>query len=99
MRVTDLFGQTLREAPADAQVPSHRLLLRGAFVRQVSAGIYAWLPMGLRVLRKIERIVREEMNAAGAVEILMPLLQPSDPWHRTGRVEAYGPVLYRLHDR
>jgi prolyl-tRNA synthetase len=99
MRVGNLFGQTLRDAPADAQIPSHRLLVRGAFIRQVAAGVYVWLPLGLRVLRKVEQIVREEMDRAGAVELLMSLLQPGELWQRSGRWDAYGPVLYRFKDR
>jgi prolyl-tRNA synthetase len=99
MRAGDLFGQTLREAPADAEIPSHKLLVRGAFIRRVAAGVYAWLPLGYRVLRKVEQIVREEMDRAGAVELLMSLLQPGDLWQRSGRWDSYGPVLYRLKDR
>ena len=99
MRAGELFGQTLREAPADAEIPSHKLLVRGAFIRRVAAGVYAWLPLGFRVLRKVEQIVREEMDRAGAVELLMSLLQPGDMWQRSGRWDTYGPVLYRLKDR
>lgn len=99
MRASNLFGQTLRDAPADAEIPSHKLLVRGAFIRRVTAGIYAWLPLGYRVLRKVSQIVREEMDVAGAVELLMPLLQPAELWRRTGRWEGYGPVLYRIKDR
>ncbi len=99
MRAGKLFGQTLREAPADAEIPSHKLLVRGAFIRRVTAGIYAWLPLGYRVLRKVSQIVREEMDDSGAVELLMPLLQPAELWQRTGRWEGYGPVLYRIKDR
>jgi prolyl-tRNA synthetase len=99
MRAGNLFGQTLREAPSDAEIPSHKLLVRGAFIRRVTAGIYAWLPLGYRVLRKVSQIVREEMDVAGAVELLMPLLQPAELWQRTGRWEGYGPVLYRIKDR
>jgi prolyl-tRNA synthetase len=99
MRVGNLFGQTLREAPSDAEVPSHKLLVRGAFIRRVAAGVYAWLPLGFRVLKKVEQIVREEMDRAGAVELLMSLLQPGELWQRSGRWDEYGPVLYRLKDR
>ena len=99
MRVGELFGQTLREAPADAEIPSHKLLVRGGFIRRVAAGVYAWLPLGFRVLKNVERIVREEMDRAGAVELLMSLLQPGDLWQRSGRWAAYGPVLYRIKDR
>src|SRR5437879_4462112 len=94
MLVRDLFGQTLRSAPSDAQTPSHKLLIRGAFVRQVAAGIYAWLPLGLRVLRNVERIVREEMDAAGAQEVVTPILQPSESWKTSGRYAIYGDGLY-----
>ncbi len=89
----------MREAPADAEVPSHKLLIRGAFIRQIAAGIYAWLPLGLRVLERVTQIVREEMNNQGAVELLLPLLQPGELWKRTGRWDDYGPVLYRIKDR
>jgi prolyl-tRNA synthetase len=99
MRAGKLFGQTLREAPTDAEIPSHKLLVRGAFIRRVTAGIYAWLQPGYRVLRNVSQIVREEMDAAGAVEVLLPLLQPAELWQRTGRWEGYGPVLYRIKDR
>ncbi len=98
-RISDLFGQRLREAPSDAEIPSHKLLVRGGFVRRVAAGVWAWLPFGLRVLRNVERIVREEMDRAGAVELLMSTLQPGDLWKRSGNWVNYGPVLYRLQDR
>src|SRR5205807_10421392 len=84
---------------SDAQIPSHRLLVRGAFIRQVAAGVFAWLPLGFRVLRNVEQIVREEMDRAGAIELLMSLLQPGELWQRSGRWNTYGPVLYRLKDR
>ncbi len=99
MRRTALLGQTLRDAPSDAEIPSHKLLVRGAFIRRVAAGVYAWLPLGFRVLKKVEQIVREEMDRAGAVELLMSLLQPGDLWQKSGRWDTYGPVLYRLKDR
>ncbi len=99
MRAGSLFGQTLRDAPADAEVPSHKLLVRGAFIRQIAAGIYAWLPLGLRVLFRVSQIVREEMNAQGASELLVPLLQPGELWKKTGRWDEFGPVLYRIKDR
>ena len=99
MRASRLFGLTLREAPSDAQVPSHRLLVRGAFIRQVAAGVFAWLPLGRRVLLKIERIVRDEMDAAGASELLMPIVQPAELWEQTGRwQDAMGGELYRFED-
>jgi len=99
VHIQNLFGQTLRDAPSDAEIPSHKLLVRGAFVRRVAAGIYAWLPLGFRVLKRVEQIVREEMDRAGAVELLMSLLQPRELWQKSGRWDTYGPVLYRLKDR
>jgi prolyl-tRNA synthetase len=99
MRLTRYFLPLLKETPAEAQIVSHRLMLRAGLVRQEAAGIYAWLPLGFRVLRKIEQIVREEMDRAGAVEILMPTLQPSELWRETGRYDAYGPEMLRIKDR
>jgi prolyl-tRNA synthetase len=99
MRLSRYFMPVLRETPAEAQIVSHRLMLRAGLVRQEAAGIYAWLPLGFRVLKKIEQIVREEMNRAGAVEILMPTLQPADLWRETGRYDAYGPEMLRIKDR
>ncbi|HZD79064.1 MAG TPA: proline--tRNA ligase, partial [Actinomycetota bacterium] len=85
MRLSQLFAPTLREDPAEAEIASHRLLLRAAFIRQVAAGVYTTLPLGLRSMRKIERVVREEMDASGAQEIRMPIVLPSEPWRATGR--------------
>jgi prolyl-tRNA synthetase len=99
MRLSRYFLPTLKETPAEAQIVSHRLMLRAGLIRQEAAGIYAWLPLGFRVLKKIEQIVREEMNRAGAVEILMPTLQPSELWKETGRYDAYGPEMLRIQDR
>jgi prolyl-tRNA synthetase len=99
MRLSVLFARTLREDPADADAPSHRLLLRGAFIRRLMAGVYTTMPLGLRVVRKIERIVREEMDAAGAQELRMPIAIPAEPWKQTGRWGAYGDELFRLRDR
>ena len=99
MRLSRFFLPLLRETPSEAQIVSHRLMLRAGLVRQEAAGIYAWLPLGHRVLRKIEGIVREEMNRAGAIEILMPTLQPADLWRETGRYDAYGPEMLRIKDR
>jgi len=99
MRLSRYFLPTLKETPSEAQIVSHRLMLRAGLVRQEAAGIYAWLPLGFRVLKKIEQIVREEQNRAGAIEILMPTLQPSDLWKETGRYEAYGPEMLRIKDR
>ncbi|MED5565711.1 MAG: proline--tRNA ligase, partial [Pseudomonadota bacterium] len=99
MRLTDYFLPTLKEDPAEAQIVSHRLMLRAGMVRQSAVGIYSWLPLGLRVLRKIEEIVREEQNLAGAVEVLMPTLQPADIWRESGRYEDYGKEMLRITDR
>ena len=99
MRLSALFASTLRDDPADAEIASHRLLLRAAFIRQVAAGVYTTLPLGLRSIRRIERIVREEMNASGAQEFRMPILLPSEPWKATGRWDLYGDTLFRLKDR
>jgi prolyl-tRNA synthetase len=99
MRISKYFLPTLKENPAEAQVVSHRLMLRAGMIRQETAGIYAWLPLGKRVLAKIETIVREEMDRAGAIEILMPTLQPADLWKETGRYDAYGPEMLRITDR
>jgi prolyl-tRNA synthetase len=99
MRLSHLFAPTLREDPAEADVASHRLLLRAGFVRQLAAGIYTTLPLGLRSMRRIEDVVREEMDASGAQEIRMPILLPAEPWKATGRWELYGDQLFRLVDR
>jgi prolyl-tRNA synthetase len=99
MRLSELFAPTLREDPAEAEIPSHRLLLRGGFIRPVASGIYTTLPLGLRVIRKIERIVREEMDASGAQEIRMPIVLPAEPWKATGRWDLYGDLMFRLADR
>jgi prolyl-tRNA synthetase len=89
----------LKESPSDAQIVSHKLMLRAGLVRQTAAGIYAWLPIGYRVLKKIEQIVREEQDRAGAIEMLMPTLQSADLWRQSGRYEAYGPEMLRIRDR
>ncbi len=99
MRLSKLFAPTLREDPAEAEIASHRLLLRAGFIRQVASGIYTILPLGLRTMRKIEAVVREEMDAAGAQELRMPIVLPAEPWRATGRYELYGDVLLRLTDR
>ena len=93
------FVRTLREDPADAEVPSHRLLVRAGYVRRVAAGGYAWLPLGLRVLRNVERVVREEMDRIGAREVLFPALLPREPYEASGRWADYGPELFRVVDR
>jgi prolyl-tRNA synthetase len=99
MRQSKLLMPTLREAPAEAEAVSHQLLLRAGLVRQLAAGIYTYLPLGRRVLRKLEGIVREEMDKAGGQEVLMPALQPAELWRQSGRYEVYGPELVRLRDR
>ena len=90
MRMSQYFLPTLKENPAEAQIVSHRLMLRAGLVRQTSAGIYAWLPLGFRVLKNIERIVREEQDATGAQEVLMPTIQSADLWKESGRYDDYG---------
>ena len=99
MRLSRYFLPVLKETPAEAQIASHRLMLRAGMIRQEAAGIYAWLPLGLRVLRKVEAIVREEMDRAGSVELLMPTLQLADLWRESGRYDAYGPEMLRITDR
>ncbi len=99
MRTSQYLLSTLKETPSDAVVISHQLLLRAGMIRRLASGLYTWLPMGLRVLRKVEAIVREEMNAAGSLEVLMPLFQPAELWQESGRWEEYGPELLRVKDR
>ena len=99
MRVSRYFLPVLKESPSDAQIVSHKLMLRAGLVRQTAAGIYAWLPVGFRVLKKIEQIVREEQDKAGAIELLMPTLQSAGYWRATGRYDAYGPEMLRITDR
>ncbi|MFA5122227.1 proline--tRNA ligase [Zavarzinia sp.] len=99
MRLSRYFLPILRENPAEAQIVSHRLMLRAGMIRQSAAGIYSWLPMGLTVLRKIEAIVREEQNRAGAIELLMPTIQSADLWRESGRYDAYGKEMLRITDR
>ena len=99
MKASQFFISTLKEAPADAEVVSHQLMMRAGFIKRLSAGIYSYMPMGLRVIRKIEAIIREEMNRAGAVELLMPVVQPAELWQESGRFQAYGPELLRVKDR
>jgi prolyl-tRNA synthetase len=99
MRLSKLFAPTLRDAPADADAPSHRLLLRAGFIRQVASGVYTILPLGLRTMRRIEDIVREEMDATGAQELRVPITLPAEPWKATGRWHLYGDQLFRLTDR
>ncbi len=99
MRTSQFLLSTLKETPSDAVVISHQLLLRAGMIRKLASGLYTWLPLGLRVLRKVEAVVREEMNATGALEVLMPAIQPAELWQESGRWEQYGPELLRLKDR
>ena len=99
MRLTDYFAPTLRDTPREAQIVSHRYMLRAGMIQQASAGIYSWLPLGKRALAKVERIVREEQDAAGAIEVLMPTIQPADLWRESGRYDDYGKEMLRIEDR
>jgi len=99
MRVSQFFISTLKEAPAEAELPSHRLMLRAGYIRKLSSGLYTWMPLGLRVLRKVEKIVREEMNHSGGIELLMPAVQPAELWQETGRWEVFGPQMLKIKDR
>ncbi len=99
MRTSQFPLQTLKETPADAEIASHRLMLRAGLIRKLAAGLYTWLPLGLRVMHKVEKIVREEMDRAGALEVLMPAVQPAELWQESGRWEQYGPELLRIRDR
>jgi prolyl-tRNA synthetase len=99
MKASATFISTLKEAPADAEIASHRLMMRAGFIKRLGAGIYNYMPLGLRVIRKVEAIIRDEMNRAGAVELLMPVVQPAELWQETGRFQAYGPELLRIKDR
>src|SRR6185369_15577570 len=99
MRWTQTLIPTLKETPAEAEITSHKLLLRAGLVRKLTGGLYSFLPLGVRSLRKIERIVREEMDRAGALEVLMPALQPPDIWQKSGRYETMRDALYKVRDR
>src|SRR5437867_4660779 len=99
MRVSRFFLSTLKEAPTEAELVSHRLMLRTGMIKRLAAGIYTWMPLGVRVLRKVEAVVREEMNRAGAIELLMPVIQPGELWQESGRWDKYGPDLLRIKDR
>src|SRR6266699_4803998 len=99
MRWTNTLIPTLKETPADAEISSHQLLLRAGLVRKLTGGLYTFLPLGVRILRKVEQIVREEMNRAGALELLMPALQPSEIWQQSGRYETAKDVLFKVRDR
>src|SRR5438876_1516459 len=99
MKTSKFFIATQKEVPAEAEIVSHRLMLRASLIRRLAAGIYTWLPLGVRVLRKVEAVVREEMNRAGAIELLMPVIQPGELWQESGRWDKYGPDLLRIKDR
>jgi len=99
MKATQFFISTLKEAPADAEVASHKLMMRGGFIKRLGTGIYSYMPMGLRVIRRIETIIREEMNRAGGIELLMPVVQPAELWQESGRFQKYGAELLRIKDR
>src|SRR3977135_490920 len=99
MRTSKFFISTQKEVPAEAEIVSHRLMLRAGLIRRLAAGLYTWLPLGLRVVRKVEAVVREEMNRSGAVELAMPVVQPAELWQESGRWQAYGPELLRLQGR
>ena len=99
MRTSQIFFPTLKESPAEAEIASHKLMLRAGLIRKVAAGIYTWLPLGFKILNKVATIVREEMNKVGAQELMMPVVQPAEFWHETGRWEKYGPTLLKIKDR
>src|SRR5512145_1276704 len=99
MRLSQFPINTLKEVPADAEIVSHQLMLRAGLIRRLAAGLYTWMPVGLKVLRKVERIIREEMDRAGAFELWMPTVQPAELWQESGRWEQYGPELLRFEDR
>ncbi|MFA6120055.1 MAG: proline--tRNA ligase [Sideroxydans sp.] len=99
MRVSQFFISTIKEAPTEAELPSHRLMLRAGYIRKLASGLYTWMPLGLRVLRKVENVVREEMNKSGGIELLMPAVQPAELWQETGRWEVFGPQMLKIKDR
>ena len=99
MKASNFYISTLKEAPAEAELISHQLMIRAGLVKRLGSGLYSWMPMGLRVLKKIEKIIREEMNKAGAIELLMPAIQPSDLWKETGRWDVFGPQMLKINDR
>ncbi len=99
MRLSRFHLRTEKETPADAEIISHKLMLKAGMIRKLAAGLYTWSPLGLRVLRKVEAIVREEMNNAGAIEMAMPSIQPKELWEETGRWEKFGPQLLKIRDR
>ena len=99
MRASNYHINTLKEAPSEAEVASHQLMTRAGMIRKLAGGIYTYMPLGLKVIRKVEAIIREEMNAAGAIELLMPVVQPAELWMESGRWEQYGAELLRIKDR
>jgi len=99
MRVSQFFISTLKEAPSEAELPSHKLMMRAGYIKKLASGLYTWMPLGLRVLRKVENVVREEMNRCGAIELLMPAVQPADLWMETGRWDVFGPQMLKIKDR
>src|SRR5437868_7377899 len=99
MRASRFFVSTLKEAPSDAEIVSHKLMMRAGMIKRLGSGIYTYMPVGLRVIRKVEAIIREEMNKAGAIELSMPVIQPAELWQETGRWDKMGPELLRLKDR
>ena len=99
MKASQFFISTLKEAPSDAEIVSHQLMIRAGLIKKLGAGIYNYMPMGLRVIRKVEAIVREEMNRSGAIEMSMPVIQPAELWQETGRFTSNGPELLRIKDR
>ncbi|GBL31765.1 proline--tRNA ligase [Methylophilaceae bacterium] len=99
MLASKFYISTLKEAPSEAELISHKLMIRAGFIKRLGSGLYSWMPLGLKVLRKIEAIVRTEMNQAGAVELLMPAIQPSELWEETGRWELFGPQMLKIKDR
>jgi prolyl-tRNA synthetase len=99
MRVSQFFISTLKEAPSEAELPSHQLMTRAGYIKKLSSGLYTWMPLGLRVLRKVENVVREEMNRSSGIELLMPAVQPAELWQETGRWEVFGPQMLKIRDR
>ena len=99
MRISKFPLSTVKETPADAEVISHKLMLRAGLIRRLASGMYTWLPLGVKILRKVETIIREEMNRSGALEVLMPAVQPAELWQESGRWNQYGPELLRFKDR
>jgi prolyl-tRNA synthetase len=99
MRLSQFFISTLKEAPNEAELPSHKLMLRAGYIKRLASGLYTWMPLGLRVLRKVEAVVREEMNKNGGIELLMPAVQPAELWEETGRWAVFGPQMLKIKDR